>query len=280
MQLVRHDLTTNNDIIKLYAFGDLHIASQAFDKKAFLKLVKEIKESNGYWIGMGDFGECIPVSDRRFDPDSIRETYRDQLPRYHQLEVLELKDMLEPIRDKCLGVLEGNHEVNLRSSQFDMMWELCNYFRWHNLTADAFIKLNITNPIRQKDLDLDFFVAHGYGAARTKGGNVAKLQRVMDAFLADVILVGHSHVSQPIIDNKLRLKKRTKEPKLESKIRLGFIVPSFYRTYYQGIDTYASRALYSPSVIGAWRATIKWQYTRKGDKLIVESPITNAELLV
>jgi len=277
MQLVRHELETRDNAINLYAFGDLHIASKAFQKDAFLKLAQEIKENNGYWIGMGDFGEAIAVTDRRFDPDSIREEYRNELPRYHQLEVLELKEMLEPIKDRCLGVLEGNHEVSLRTSQFDMMWELCNYFHWHHLTTEAFIRLNLHHPVRQKTLDCDIFCAHGYGASRTKGGNVAKLQRLMDHFLADLVLVGHTHIAQPLIDAKIRLPKRAKKLWIDKKIRLGFFVPSFYLTYKDGVDTYASRMLYAPSIIGAWKATVRWTRPYERDKLMIESPVTNLE---
>jgi len=268
MQLVRHELETRDNVINLYAFGDLHIASIAFQKDAFLKLVQEIKENHGYWIGMGDFGEAIAVTDRRFDPDSIRKEYRNELPRYHQLEVRELKEMLEPIRNTCLGILEGNHEAALRTSQFDMTWALCNYFEWPNLTTQAFIRLNLHHPVRQKTLDCDLFVAHGYGASRTKGGAVAKLQRLLDNFLADLVLMGHQHIAQPVIDAKIRLPKRAQKVYIDKKIRLGFFVPSFYLTYKGGVDTYASRKLYAPSIIGAWKGTVRWVRSYGRDKLV------------
>jgi len=278
MQLVKHEITLDNDTLDLYAIGDLHIASKAFNKPAFLKIVDEISMKGAHWIGMGDFGESISIADRRrFDPDTIRPLYRDNLARYHQLEVIELKEMLEPIKSTCLGILEGNHETALRTSQFDMIWELCNYFAWHNLTTQAFILLNIHYPKRQKTLDCDLFVAHGYGGARTKGGAVAKLQRLLDQFLADIVLMAHQHIAQPVIDAKLRLPKRVDKLYLDKKIRLGFFVPSFYETYKEGIDTYASRGCWGPSIIGAWKGTVKWIRVQGCDKLLIESPVTNLE---
>lgn len=282
MRLVQHNLEMKNNVLLLGAFGDLHIASRAFNKGMFMELIKEFKRDKRWWIGMGDFAECIPIRDPRFDIDSIRETYRDELPRFHQVEAEELKDMLEPISKQCLGILEGNHESKLRNSQFDMMWELCNYFKWNHLTTQSFIRLNVYNPKRQKTLDFDIFAAHGYGTARTKGGNVAKLQRLIDSFLGDILLVGHTHINQPIIDKKIRLMKRTKTPKLEPIIRIGFLVPSFFETYKDDVDTYASKALYAPSVLGAWRGTLRWVGHGRSDrfdpdKLIIESPLTTLE---
>lgn len=278
MQLVKHEITLDSDFLDLYAIGDLHIASKAFNKPAFLKIVDEIRRKGARWIGMGDFGESISIADRRrFDPDSIRKMYRDNLPRYHQLEVRELKEMLNPIKNLCLGILEGNHEASLRTSQFDMTWELCNHFEWHNLTTQAFIRLNIHSPKRQKTLDCDLFVAHGYGGARTKGGAVAKLQRLLDQFLADIVLMAHQHIAQPVIDAKLRLPKRVDKLYLDKKIRLGFFVPSFYETYKEGIDTYASRGCWGPSIIGAWKGVVKWIRVQGCDKLLIESPVTNLE---
>lgn len=88
------------DKIHLFALGDLHIANKAFHKNHFKRLASKIMNTpHSAWIGMGDMAECILPSDIRFDQRSLRDEYRNDIDKLPQLEVRELKKLLEPIKN-------------------------------------------------------------------------------------------------------------------------------------------------------------------------------------
>jgi len=244
------EISSRQDTVTLFAFGDLHIANKAFDKNHFRRLVQKIKETpNSCWIGMGDFAECISPKDKRFDQASLRERYKDKLHRLPQEEAKELKELLNPIKNSCIGLICGNHEDKLRQmfGGYDLIWELCDYFGWNNLSAEALIRLKIK---RGKAIsNVDIFATHGYGGGRKWGSKINKLSDIANGIRADIYLIAHVHSTGIIKEVELSLPARRKL-RLIQKERLGCIVPSFYRTYQEGIDTYASKKLYPPSSIG------------------------------
>lgn len=259
MELVKHQVEIKSaaDIITLFAFGDLHIANQAFDVGSFKKLIHKIQETpNAIWIGMGDFGECISPKDKRFDQETLRPRYRDKLHRLPQEEAKELKELLHPIKSSCIGILYGNHEDRLRQmfGGYDLIWELCEYFGWKNLSSEALIRLLIKRC--REVTKVDIFAAHGYGNARKWGGRINKISDVALGIRADIYLMGHQHSAGVIKEIELSLPAKGKLILLQ-KERIGYLVPSFYRTYQEKIDTYASKRLFPPSAIGWAEIKIK-----------------------
>src|SRR5690348_6769341 len=53
--------------INLYPLGDVHLGAAACDIEDFRRTVKCIaSDPNGYWVGMGDYGDLIMPSDPRW----------------------------------------------------------------------------------------------------------------------------------------------------------------------------------------------------------------------
>lgn len=244
------EFSSSSDTLTIFALGDLHLASAAFEERQFRQLVSRIqKRRNAIWFSMGDLGENIIIKDARFDQSSLRAQYRYNLHRLPQLEAEELSELLRPIKSKCCGLIEGNHENALRRKfSYDLTWELCNRFGWKHLSSEALYRLYIKWPNRNYNA-LDIFLAHGYGGGRKWGSKINKLSDIAAGVRADIYLLAHVHSQGAIKEVELRLPAQGKL-KLLQKERLGIIVPSFYKTYQEGTDTYASKMLYPPSIIG------------------------------
>jgi len=60
------------------------------------------KDKQGYWVGMGDFMENAIIG-------SKSDMYTQLLPPKEQME--HISDLLEPIKDKGLFMIGGNHEA-------------------------------------------------------------------------------------------------------------------------------------------------------------------------
>ena len=51
---------TRPDRFYLYPLGDTHMGVVHFDEDLFREKVAEIKnQKNAFWLGMGDYGDCI-----------------------------------------------------------------------------------------------------------------------------------------------------------------------------------------------------------------------------
>ena len=273
MELISKTINLPKEGINLYAFGDLHIASIAFEEAKFRKLIKTIKEDeNGYWIGMGDFGDCISRQDKRFEQESLRERYRNKIHILPQLEAEELKTFLSPIKDKCLLFLRGNHEDALRKYySYDLTWELCNYFNFPYGSEDAFLRLTLKNH-GKSGINLDIFACHGYGNSRKWGSRLNKLSDLFSSFEAQIYLMAHQHSEGLIKEVRLSLPQKGKLDLVE-KVRLGVCVPSFYKTYQVGTDTYSSKRLFPPSSIGYTKIMINLKREAKRDKVMFSAVV-------
>ncbi len=244
-------IASRKDIVTIFALGDLHIASSAFEEHRLKKAIKKIEDTpNSVWIGTGDFGECISKTDiARFDQESVREPYRSNLHRYHQLEAQELKKLFEPIADKALGLLVGNHENSLRQKlNFDLTWELCNHLGCKNLSMEGIVRLNIERK-EGHAMPLIVFAAHGFGGGRRFGGKFNKLSDIQSYFEADIFLMAHVHSCGAAKEMRLTVP-RSGKLRLKETPKLLIIVPAFYKTYQEGMDNYASKLLYPPSALG------------------------------
>ena len=256
MRLIAKEFESNESTrtYTFYGFGDLHVASRAFEPAHFKRVRKRIEDDpDAYAIGLGDLGDCINTRDPRFDPRQLRSRYRDAIKRLAQEEATELKELLEPIKHKILGLCYGGHEYQLlQRYEYDLIWELCNSLGIPNLGDTALIRLTFKRTSaseKHKSRTIFIFVAHGYGNSRKWGGRINKISDLASGIRADIYMLGHMHSHAWIKEADL-IVPTSGTLRLINKPRVGICVPSFYRTYQQDVDTYAARKLYMPSALG------------------------------
>ncbi len=257
-------LPSSSSILTMFGIWDIHCASKGCDIGKLKKCVTRIGDTdNSVWINGGDNGESIPKSDRRFDQDNLRPEYAANINRLGQMEADELVDIFNPIRDKLIGCLEGNHEDAYRKRfNMDMTWELCKRLNVPHLSSMALIRLTVTWGKDGHTSNIDILAMHGYGGGRKWGGKLQKISDIASGIKADIYMMGHLHSQAAIKEVELSLPIKG-ELKLLEKERLGILVPSFYRTYAEGVDSYASKMCYSPSVLGMSKTEISLE-TEKG----------------
>ncbi len=254
----RIELPSQSSILTMFGVGDVHRASKGSDDGELTKCVEEVRETeHSVWVNTGDNAESIPKSDRRFDQDSLKPRFAMNINRMGQMESDELVEVFTPIQDKLLGIIEGNHEDAYRKNfNMDMTWELCKRLNVPHLSSQALIRLTITWGKGGHTSNIDIFVTHGFGGGRKWGSKIQKISDISASIRADIYMMGHLHSQAAFKEIELSLPMKGKL-KLIAKERLGILVPSFYRTYAEGMDNYASKMLYPPSVIGMSRVQIK-----------------------
>jgi len=267
MKIVERQLnsTTRSAEFKLYVLGDVHIGALNCAEKEFRRLVGIIdKDPTARWIGGGDYCDAVILGDvKRFDvntlpnwmlrgnPKTIKERIGDILFAQRN----RFCKFVEPIRDKCLGLIEGNHEYSIfKYHNRDHMNMLCDRLEVDNLTDCSFIRLkfrrrtavNTKKGHGEKTMTATVFICHGHGGGRTPGTEPNRLYRLAADKDADVVLTGHSHTFCILPPTPVLWVPRSGQLPEDSFVKEKHAANwgSFLYTYKAGPSTYASRANY------------------------------------
>ena len=206
---------SRTDEFKLVYFSDIHWFAKACAEKHVLAQRDAIRdEPNTFWIGGGDYAEFIGYQDaKRFDPDAVSERVRvKDLARLGKASYEAIRELFEPIKGKCLGLIEGNHEREYarRNQQSDLHGWLCTELGVSNMGYSSLFDLVFQHTRGTKDgiqlasrslpkanhagsETFRIFCHHGAGYAQTKGGKINRLSAFMLSFDADLYFMGHIH---------------------------------------------------------------------------------------
>jgi len=212
--------------------------------------VEEIRTNpNALWIGMGDMAECITPRDKRWEPSQLAIPEWVEQDNIAECQRKRVVSTLEPIRDKCVGLLYGNHEDSIRKYNHDNIHKnICDSLELPNLGYSSFVHF-IFRRRNSKDAHLvKGAFTHGTGGARTEGGKINYLVRFMRDFDANIYGYAHTHniqlYSPDILGTYANLK-------IGAKGKIGALTGCWFRTYTQGvIASYGEMKVYSPTRIG------------------------------
>ena len=250
MQSVIIDIPYNyKDTFKLYPFGDLHYGTKHCSEDKAREKIREIaSEKNSFWVGMGDMGEFITPSDPRWDFGVIKDVVKPDNIAY-ELE-RGIVNILSPIKNTCLGMMEGNHEEAIRRHNHnDVHANICEKLGVTNLGFSSFIKLRFKRNNSNEVHDIDCFFTHGAGWAITAGSKMNRLLRMMHSFHATIYGVGHMH--DIIISPDVPYLTTNDAGKIVQKVKKGAITGSWFTTYTEGAEaSYGERRNYPPTSIG------------------------------
>ena len=179
--------------IELFPMSDLHIGDNMCDFKLIMERIEYIKNTpNAYCILDGDLMDTAVCS-------SIGDTYGANLQPMEQLK--QCVKIFEPIKDKILAVLPGNHENRVyKSDGLDITEILCAQLgipqRYSPTTAFLFIRFG-RGPVHGRPMLYTAYVTHGSGGGRREGGKINRLADL--AAIVDADMYIHSHTHLPVI---------------------------------------------------------------------------------
>lgn len=252
MEVIEHRVRyrSRKDVFQIYPLGDIHAGTKHCAEEEIKSKVKEIKDDPfALWIGMGDYGEFITPGDNRWDYEVISDWV--ERSNVAESQRVWLRHLLKPIADKCIGLLEGNHEVSVRQHNYqDVYLDLCRDLEVKPLGYSCFVKFHFNRGALPKHKTTSFtgVFQHGSGGAQTEGGQIMRLKKLMDSFVADIYAMGHLHTVKV---NTIPVLTLTEGLKIKDRVKVGAITGSWFRTYSQGVRaSYAEMKGYSPSVLG------------------------------
>lgn len=264
---IEHESRT--DKFRIYPLGDVHIGHRGCNEDAFREYVAKIEEDDhAYWIGMGDYLDCVQRGDKRYDPAEQAKWVRilDTIDIVAAQRDRFLK-LTEPIHYKCLGLLTGNHEDLIRRRyERDVYRELVGSIKtkapWPpeksgpmkghtkiGLGYEAIMRITFRRIAGKthKGANIDIFLHHGAGGGRLKGAKALNLQRAAWAFNVDAVIMGHTHdeLIEPV--NKIGLSNKGR---LYNRRVVALACGTFLATHCEDGAAYVERALYWPGSVG------------------------------
>ena len=245
-----------DDVFYLYPFGDIHTGTiHCAEAEVRAKRDEILKTPNAYWIGMGDYAEWITSKDTRWDPSQkvvADWVEQDNIAECQRKWIVKL---FEPIKDKCIGLMYGNHENSIRRYNNDNVHKnICDDLGVDNLGYSCFIHLTFRRRNSREAHMVKCAFTHGTGAARTEGGRINYLKRFMDAFDAQIYGYGHVHHIATHSPDHLCT---TENLMIKSRGKVGALTGCWFRTYTQGVvASYGEEKVYSPTRIGCPRFVI------------------------
>ncbi len=264
---------SRSDELVIYDLADIHDGNRACALSDFKRDRDRIRDDpNAFWVGGGDYGEYISVSDRRFASQTVAEWITvEDLGHLGSTIRKHIRDLFQPIKHKCLGLLLGNHEISYARAkeQEDMHSWLCVSLGVPNLGYCALLdivfvrkpgckrpRLVATAPGKgHTSQTFRLFLHHGAGYAQTEGGKINKLVQFMRNFDADIYMVAHVHdqTGKRVIE----IAADSACTKLIDRQRLGIITGSYLKTYAQGVTGYGEIKGYRPVPLGARFVSIR-----------------------
>lgn len=238
---------------RLYALGDIHAGTIHCDEDGIGGKVAEIKkDDDALWIGMGDYGEFITPSDKRWDGSQKATAEWVEQDNIARTQTDWIVNLFKPIKDKCVGLLYGNHEESMRRFNHDNVHQnICNDLGVSNLGFSCFIRMFFKRENSNESHLLTGCFTHGSGASVTEGAKMNRLVRWMHANTA--MIYGYAHMHDIITRPKpvLGVEGRFNAGEIRAVEPVGAVTGSWFRTYTQGIvASYGEQKTYPPTTIG------------------------------
>lgn len=194
MRFIKHDLSEKFDEIEIVPFFDTHFGSKACDYNLVRSRVKYVAEKENAFALIG--GDICNTALK----NSKSDVYEDTLTPREQLKLAI--EIFEPIKEKILGIVDGNHERRIaKETSITLLEQLAVQLGcadvYDEVSTLIFVRFGYQRDAKKgsggRKLCYSIYMTHGFGGGSTQGGNANSLSRLGDTIDADLIVAGHTH---------------------------------------------------------------------------------------
>ena len=182
------DVPRGHEYVPLVGVSCLHYGNKDMDYPRWLALRDWIKDNPEVrWVGLGDYFDRVMKEDvgalNFGEPPLLEDVAREDM---------------EPIVEQCFGLCIGNHEGRLAKKMgYDEnpVKRLAKDLGVYYYGMEGFLRVRLTKAGTKQAQTYDGRVHHGWGSARTPGGQVNKLRDLAIGSDVDFGMMGHTHSS-------------------------------------------------------------------------------------
>lgn len=248
--------------IKIIPIGDIQLGAESVNEKYLKHVCDSVKnDPDTWWIMMGDACDFIQRNDPRFDPRELAHWIE-----YDDIDIVEqqltrLYSYLDPIANKCLCVVKGNHEYAIekhyeRNPYIDIIKRIkekgeMNPNEKLGAGYNGWLLLNLNRDgenTKSRSKTIRIRLNHGAGGGTLKGGKALSMERFLYQNNCDIALMGHNHeAGMPI---RQIVWEVTGKGNVVKRKKIGAYTGTFMESEGDGYDTYGERKNYPPIPIG------------------------------
>lgn len=187
----------------LVPLGDLHIGYGTTNMDKLKKVIKFIADNdNALWIGMGDYIDATPPSHKNFDLKNCTMSIQDQ--------IITCCDLLNEIKDKCLGLLKGNHENRTFRDGISPIKQMERELKIK--TEDSNLGSSSIFKVKTNTKKYVIYATHGaergYTFTYSPHSAKNKIAKLVSKAIADIYLMGHYHETFSFTMNMISDRKQ------------------------------------------------------------------------
>jgi len=179
-------LSSQFDHFHLIPISDLHVGDPQFNPIKLLAYEEWIMSKENAFVVLN--GDLVDAAIK----NSIGDVYGNAFIPGMQIKLVH--KLLEPIKDRILAVVSGNHEDRIfRETGIDISeWIADKLGTWYG-GDEAWLEIHAGKGKNGKPIVYTVYMTHGWGAGRTPGAKTNNLSKMKEISLADVIIASHTH---------------------------------------------------------------------------------------
>lgn len=201
-EMIQHSFLGGHDIT-IVPISDVHLGSPGCMEQEFMQFLETVKNTPNLYLTLG--GDLIDNGTR----SSVTNVFRATMFPSEQKKMMA--KLLEPVRDRILCFVPGNHERRNRDVDDDPVYDIAAKLDLETLYREniAFVKIELgvkettsgSVSAGKRRPTYMLTVVHGSGGGILTGGAVNRGERfgyVIDGM--DALIVGHTHkpfITQP-----------------------------------------------------------------------------------
>ena len=209
-ELIQHSFLGGHDIT-IVPISDVHLGSPGCMEQKFMEFLDMVQKTPNLYLTLG--GDLIDNGTR----SSVTNVFRATMFPSEQKKMMA--KLLEPVRDRILCFVPGNHERRNRDVDDDPVYDIAAKLDLEHLYREniAFIKIQLGVQENESGLKTSAFLrptyclvlVHGAGGGILTGAAVNRGERfgyVIDGM--DALIVGHTHKPYTTQPGKIQIDPR------------------------------------------------------------------------
>ena len=251
--------------INIMPIGDIQYGAEGCDVDRLKRHLKWGVDHNVWFIGMGDYHDFLSPSNRRILKTSgLYDTAQNLIEQWYGEHLLELQSILEPTKDRWLGMLSGHHYFEF-SDGTTTDTRLCQFLNTNFLGTCGYLTLTFEDHAKHV-ATCKIWCHHGTGSGSNASSALNKLEKIAGGFDAHIYLMGHqSKLGYAPLDYLDIVKGKDGEPMLIDRTKALVATGSFMRGYQAGSrlggtgrpsGSYVEQAMMTPAALGGSLITV------------------------
>lgn len=166
--------------VKVWAVADVHLGARECDLDGFGAFLKRVEnDPDSYMVIVGD----VLNNGTR---DSLTNVYEETMPPSAQVDVAA--ELLEPVKDRILGAVGGNHEQrSVKAVDLDPLFQVFSILRIPEVYRQNFAFLRIILERGSTTDHYALYLTHGKTANKQRRFAQSAVEGV------DAVIAGHTH---------------------------------------------------------------------------------------